>query len=689
MKQAFALLIVLSCVVGAAAMQPRPATTTGNSAAPSSFDRPQRAAPMSIVLRFSAPGKGWTGTLLSRRAPQGEPSLCVAAFTHEPFGKRYLGAALDGIADGPNQAAALTVRDDVIGGHLICAFAEMDDLLDDGTHDLVFRTDGTTAELFIDGVRREARSAERFTARTYLKLYPYHPRGEKRGSDPAGGDAFRGTIENAEIVPRFMSDDEVKTASRGRFETPAIEKPPLKGYCAGLFDPTWSDERRMAATDEAMPRRLAQKLSQDRWFPRFHVALPAGMMFDTRCAVHGGRYHLFPTWRPDLNLTLGVPGAFRMQHLSSADLVRWRFDPVPLRFPDRDVCNGTPAMLDGKPQFFFLRYSRDGAPHRAVPGDDALVAWTLPEPQPAIVKEGPGYGGRLDSVVFQDGGKYYLTGTRRNVAKAGMAMPLYRSDDLVSWTYIGDFYQTDTKPFNECPQIFRVGGKMVVAAFYPLRGRTENYLVGRFENEKFIAEAGGSWDYGGHGHNRSFDAEAAPDGRVIGWSTVSVNADADALDVARQGWKGMHGLPKEVALRNDLTLALAPARELERLRGEAHDSLPADHGGGFELQATFDASETLVFVTPDGSCTLSYDADTRRLAFDQTRSPKLGADHGHVFHTPPLRDSTVRLFFDRSVFEVFADGYVVTSRYFSSRPETMTLRTDAAVRVWKLGTIWR
>ena len=62
---------------------------------------------------------------------------------------------------------------------------------------------------------------------------------------------------------------------------------------------------------KAMPKWLSEKLAKDKWFPRFHVALPTGMMFDTRCAIHGGRYHLFPTWRPDLNLTHGLPGAFR------------------------------------------------------------------------------------------------------------------------------------------------------------------------------------------------------------------------------------------------------------------------------------------------------------------------------------------------------------------------------------------
>ena len=48
------------------------------------------------------------------------------------------------------------------------------------------------------------------------------------------------------------------------------------------------------------------------------------------------------------------------------------------------------------------------------------------------------------------------------------------------------------------------------------------------------------------------------------------------------------------------------------------------------------------------------------------------------------------VFFDRSVFEVFADGHVITSRYFSAAPEKMTIQNRArnAFTAWKLGSIW-
>lgn len=649
------------------------------------------SAPLTVRLRFTAPGKDWTGTLLSRRAPPGQPSLCVTGFKHEPFGKRFLGFAMDGTVDGPVQAAAKTVRDDVIGGHLVCAFLEMDQSLDEGTHDLVFRSDGKTAELFLDGVRHENRSTKLFTARTYLKLYPHSKPAWKLGSDPDGGDVFPGEIEKVEIIPKFMPDGELGISGS---EPASTENPRI--LAAGLFPPTMTDAQRMSAIDAAMPQWLAATARRDPWFPRYHLAIPSGMMFDTRCAIHRGRYHLFPTWRASLNLTSAAPSSFRMMHLSSADLIRWRFDPFPLRLENSDVCNGGPTMIDGTPNFFFLRYGANGAPYRGVSNDPGLIGWSLVQSQPNITLDGEGYQGRLDSVVFTHDGKTYLTGTRRNAKKTSMAMPLYRSDDLVGWKYIGDFYQTDTLPFNECPQIFHVGGKMVVTAFYPLRGRRENYLVGRFENERFVPEAGGVWDHGGHGHVRSFDADTAPDDGVIGWSTLSVYSEHDALETARLGWKGMHSLPKEVTLRSDGTLALNPARQLVDLRAnETNRTLPLNHHGCFEVELVFTQGGKAVLTDPSGSLALQFDDKSRILTLDTGSSPKQGSDTGHLFRTPPLggdkeTEVRVRLFFDRSVIELFVDGHVISARHYPHDPAKISLQSAGNMRVkaWLMKSIW-
>ena len=648
------------------------------------------SGPASISVRFTAPGKGWTGTLLSRRAAPGEPSLTVTAFKHEPFGNRFLGVAMDGTADGPNQVAAKTVRDDIIGGHLVGAFTEMDAALDSGPHELVFRSDGKTAELFIDGIRRESRSAERLTARTYLKLYPHAKLGWKLGSDPDGGDVFSGTIEKAEVQPQWLSDAEIGVKGTAPENTENA-----KIIAAGLFPASMSDSQRMSAIDDAMPRWLADTMKRDKWFPRFHLAIPAGMMFDTRCAIHGGRFHVFPTWRANLNLTRGTFGSFRMMHASSADLVHWRIEPFPIRLENADVCNGSPTTLDGTPNFFFLRFGTNGAPNRATPSDATLTKWSLAEPPPTITKEGEGYAGRLDSVVFTHGGKTYLTGTRRNANKPSMAMPLYRSDDLTSWTYHGDFLQTDTgKNFNECPQIFTLGDKMVVAAFYPLKGRFDNHLVGRFENERFIPETSGRWDYGGHGHVRSFDADTAPDGRVIGWSTISVYGEHDALETARIGWKGMHSLPKEVTLRPDGTLALAPAQEIEQLRGEmSANSLPKEHDGTFELAFTLEKPARLALTSPDGQISLTFDPRSRTLTADATKSPKLGSDTGHLFRTDAIPGEGAvpcRVFFDRSVLEIYVGGMVMTLRHYPADPASLqfTQRGLSSFTAWKMNPIW-
>jgi len=666
------------------------------------------AGPLTVAVRFTVPGPDWTGTLLSRRAKPGEPSLTVTAFRHQPFGKRFIGFAMDGVAEGPTQAAAKTVRDDVVGGHLIAAFVPMEPDLDKGEHLLVARVGEETIELFLDGKLCEIRSSKRFTTRTYLKLYPHAAVGWRVGADPNGRDGFVGRVEQVSLWTQTLGDDDLRTLFGGALQTDAPPVSRMKVIAPVLFPAEMSDEQRMNEVDAAMPGWLAEMLEREKWFPRYHPALPAGMMFDTRCAIHAGRFHLFPTWRSDLYLTSGVPGSFRMQHLSSSDLIHWRLEPFPIRLADRDVCNGGPVMLNDEPHFFFLRYGPNGAPHHAVPTDDTLIRWNLVEPQPMITTDGKGYHGRLDATVFQYEGRYYLTGTRRNTDKPSMAMPLYRSNDLANWEFVGDFYQTNTgKSFNECPQIFTVDEKMVVAAFYPLRGRQDNVLVGFFDGERFNVESSQRFDYGGHGHQRSFDADGAPDGRVIGWSTISVYAEEDAIDVARSGWKGMHSIPREVTLNRRGVLEFRPAREVDLLRGEstkmslaeiaANDvlGLPDGHGGSLEISVTLRkvgvASPELRLVWADGALTVSIDAESRALVLDLRNAPRRGSDTGHIFRSPPLAADTaepikLRVFFDRSVVEVYAQGVVMTCRVFPSRPEELSATLNCRAGEWKTGS---
>ena len=665
--------------------------------------------PLSVLIRFTVPGPDWTGTLFSLRAKQGKPSMTVTAFRYEPFGERFIGFAMDGISPGSHEAGAKTVRDNVVGGHLIAAFTRLGPGLDAGEHLLVVRVSGEVSELFIDGKLLERRSSVRGVPRTYMQLFHHMPDGWRVGSDPNGGNAFAGGVDQVSIWPFLLSDDQVRALSGGTFSAALSHETPANVVAQALFQNNMSDENRMQSIDAAMPSWLVETLRRDKWFPRYHPAVPAGLIFDTRCAIYAGRFHLFPGWLSDFNLLTETGSAFRMQHLSSSDLVHWKIEPFPIRLSASNVLNGSTVNLMGSPHFFFLRFWPNGAPHHAVPLDDMLKEWKLPESQPVITREGDGYRGRFDCTVFQHGDDYFLTGTRKNRNKLNMAMPLYRSKDLANWEFVGTFYQSDRgKPFNECPQIFSIDGKMVVTAFYPMLGQTDygdNVLVGHFDGTRFLAESSQRFDYGGHGHSRSFDADMMKDGRVIGWSSISVYADNDAIAVARSGWKGMRSIPREVSLRADNTLKIEPTREIESLRvlpgvitplGKMEMTLPQNHNGQFEVSATLAEGGAITFATSDGSCTLSIDASERVLVFDQSVSPKNGSDHGHIFRTPRLcaldhGPVQVRVFFDRSVFEVYVDGHVITSRYFSNDPAGMTATRNAetkSITVWKMGTIW-
>jgi sucrose-6-phosphate hydrolase SacC (GH32 family) len=89
------------------------------------------------------------------------------------------------------------------------------------------------------------------------------------------------------------------------------------------------------------------------------------------------------------------------------------------------------------------------------------------------------------------------------------------------------------------------------------------------------------------------------------------------------------------------------------------------------------------------------------LLLDLTEAPRRGSDAGHIYRSQPLSvsDGTpieLRVFFDRSVIELYAQGVVMTCRVFPDRPEELTASlscsergwTGGSARVWAMRSIW-
>ena len=167
------------------------------------------------------------------------------------------------------------------------------------------------------------------------------------------------------------------------------------------------------------------------------------------------------------------------------------------------------------------------------------------------------------------------------------------------------------------------------------------------------------------------------------------------------GWSGALSLPRLLSLRDDGTLGIEPVPELEALRGEHRRFenvalggdqsllLPGVQSDAFELQVRFAPTGAsrfgaLVRCSPDESerTEIAYDRDTRRLL----DAPLTLADGEEL---------TLRIFVDRSVIEVFANGRACqTLRVYPQRSDSLGVGlfaqgggsngVQATVDVWEM-----
>jgi sucrose-6-phosphate hydrolase SacC (GH32 family) len=609
---------------------------------------------------------------------------------------------------------------------LVCADAAP---VDGQWCDAVVRQHGDVLELFVNGKLRERRTAKNQAARSYADLFMFAPDGVRIGADPYGKAVFTGRIDEVALWPRSVTDEEIRLLSGGALDVTwtgdidlwtraTFEKNATRAQqnimAQGYFPAAMPEKERLSQIEGRFPEFLRWHLRNNPWFPRIHPGLPLGMQFDTRCLYYNGWYHLFPTWRTDMGL-IGY-GRFFMAHLASRDLVQWELLPFPgSSLPDgMEVFNGHALVVDGQPSLLSMKA---GAPAWLIGEGEKLSTWRLAPQQPVFQSEGAGYSARFDACAFKDGAEWFMTGCRRNEQYTDMVMPLYASKDFVDWTYSGPMLATSAgHSFNECAQAFRVNGKLVITAFYPFNKEQKNaavgnnYAVGSFSNRTFTPEGWGCIDNGGHGHLRSMTGTVDDRDRVVCWNTIDVYSQVDARETQRQGAKGKHTLPRETFLKKDGKLGFRPVEELAQLRRSSQTSsagklLPQPQSGEWELE--LDGSQPLNFTLElaQGGLVAVIQADAAKgvLSVDLSNAKKVGfsaakssgydaSDCGKRYEMPLKSARSLRLFFDRSILEIYSpEGDTLTTTIFFPDPSKLALNMkngEVSAKLHTLGSIW-
>ncbi len=441
---------------------------------------------------------------------------------------------------------------------------------------------------------------------------------------------------------------------------------------------------------------------KDPCYPRFHLAAPRGWMNDPHPVFFKDKYHLFYQYSFLPNSPYGEPHSWG--HATSEDLVHWKHMPVAITpkdhgiHKDRHIWSGCVVDDGGVGRAIYTIENIDV--YLSTSTDDDLKTWTKHSGNPVVKGPPPGLdikGGMRDPWVWKEAdGWYMIIGSGRKSTKS-LALPLYKSKDLVHWKYLHTLYEgalgKGDISFCECPSFFPLGNKYVLTVSH-----NATYLVGGYKNHRFTPEKRGRLDFA-----RFYVPQfiQGPKGRRIMWAWGVTTRPRD--EQIRVGWASMQTLPRVLSLAEDGTILFEPAKELQMLRhdhrhletlqlSDGEKKLLGVTGGQLEIDVTFQPQNAksfgLVLDLSPKDAVICYDVATGILSCNEYKAP-VKLDPGE-----PL---SLRIFFDRSIIEIFANKSVcLTGRIYPDAPHKAKTRifaeggkaTVSRLDAWRLYSIW-
>ncbi len=431
----------------------------------------------------------------------------------------------------------------------------------------------------------------------------------------------------------------------------------------------------------------------DSFRPLYHFSPPGfGLHDPAGLCKWQGKYHLFYLYSP--------PGLqWSRGHAVSDDLVHWRdlpMLPTAIRGGTGQAWadNGRVILTIGEGKLFTA-------------SDPLLHTWT----------EHPVKFPGADNFIWREKDYYYIT---KSAGGPNTALEILRSNDLTKWdsmgNYLSDGYFTDPGTDGSCNNVLSLGnGKHLLLFFSHNRG--PEYYIGKsdLERGRFSIEHHGRMNYGpvmrGGLHAPTGFVDA--DNRCIGlWNVMECTIEDNML-----GHKGgMVSLPRQLSANKLVTadegwnirpinpLTIEPVEELKKLRfnpvklenvtipANGQQTLAGVQGRAMELEAVIDPKAARevglrVLQSPNGEeqTTISlsmhgyawpWKSNKRHLMIDVSQASLSPDVASRVPEIGPLylKDGEplhLRVFIDRSVIEVFANGrQCLTLRAYPTRPDS-------------------
>jgi len=338
----------------------------------------------------------------------------------------------------------------------------------------------------------------------------------------------------------------------------------------------------------------------------------------------------------------------------------------------------------------------------------------------------------FDPCIWKKDGLYYSLSGGTLPGPGGKRLRadfLLRSKDLAKWEYLHPFVEDDRFTLvgddGACPYFWPSGDRHILLFFSHMSGG--QYLLGDYDKgrDKLVATAGGTFNFGPAAPAGVHAPSAAPDGK--GGVIVLFNMNPAK---PTQGWNQIMTLPRRLTLRSKDELGIEPAGDVESLRGDHQHvgamKLPTNEevvlenvrGNAMEIVAEIDPRgapmvEMNVLRSPKGEevtrILFFRDRGFRRgrrrqslITIDSSRSSVLPDVRSRAPETAPVvldrnEPLKLRVFIDRSVVEVFANGkQCVAVRVYPGRGDSLgvSLRSqgqDAALKsldAWQIKNIY-
>ncbi|MDR1682103.1 MAG: glycoside hydrolase family 32 protein [Candidatus Symbiothrix sp.] len=445
--------------------------------------------------------------------------------------------------------------------------------------------------------------------------------------------------------------------------------------------------------------------------PIYHFLCPDGygQPFDPNGAIFwNGKYHLGYIYQTDRN------GKWKhlWGHAVSTDLFHWTLYPDMLDVKTGDIENGifsggTFISRQGIP---YIMYHGEGSATNLIAHstDRDLENWIDKTPVLVTPKEGDPMFGKY--VAWDPEGWYDKTADTYYQISGGNPASFFKSGDLKTWQYLGDFIDPAERRNNafediSCPDFFKIGNKNVLLFISHYMGA--QYYIGTFANDKFKIEKHGRMNWPG---GTFFAPEQLIDdkGRNIIWSWILERKPAHLKNF---GWSGIMSLPRVLSLSEDDELQINPPEEVKRIRineqKEKNQLLDphseyqlAANGKYMEIQMELMGGQKSpyglkVFCSPDKreETLIQYDPVAEELIIDFRKSsvhaPVEFPQYCMTYYPPETdvegivseqrasfklqkgENLQLDVFIDRSVIEVFANGrQCVTQVVYPELPES-------------------